>query len=215
MKMNPVLYQSLKNITQTQLKRIIRPDFAVEQGERGIAHPFPESGIRNALRKRIGLRALTLIGTLREERSSIIVQNSEEKNIAEGNIHNRMLNGPENRQYPLPSLLSLTPLKGFEEECGRLHRKLTEQYQTVSVETVFRMILTETGHIDRLRRIEYPPKLAPHWTVCHTVKAVAFHLLEELEIHRQGIIDDTDTEFLHNYRVAIRRFRAVIGQLKN
>jgi CHAD domain-containing protein len=168
---------------------------------------FPENDICTYLKSEIDVRALMLIGTIHEERTRFYIQNTEKKHIARLLLHNRSF-------YP-PALISITPLKGFTMETLQVKKQLREYYQETSNGAVFQTLLAETGYLERLRKIEYPPEIEPHWTVCHTIKTAADHLLKELETYRQGIIDDIDTEFLHSYRVAVRRFRVLIGQLKN
>ncbi len=176
---------------------------------------YPENEIRSFLRSRIGVQALNLLGTLEEERISFMIQNSLEKNIGRGAIHNRFFTAPSGKRLPLPALLSISPLKGFDSTTENVRHLLNRRYQTTTMHTIFKTVLSEADYINRLETLSYPPEIDAHWSVCHTIKMIAAHLLNVLETYVPGIISDIDTEFLHNYRVAVRRFRVVIGQLKN
>ena len=176
---------------------------------------FPDNAMRINLRENADVRALIPLGKLEEERVFFSIQNSEKKNIARLVLHNRTFFPPHMHQFNPSSLISINPLKGFSTETARIEEKIKTQYHKTSAENVFATLLGESGYLERLNRIQYPPEIEAHWTICHTVKTAAFHLLDELETHRQGIIDDIDTEFLHDYRVAVRRFRAIVGQLKD
>ena len=46
-------------------------------------------------------------------------------------------------------------------------------------------------------------------------KYIYSHLLKAIKDNEQGTIADTDSEFLHDFRVAVRRTRAGLSQLKN
>lgn len=46
------------------------------------------------------------------------------------------------------------------------------------------------------------------------LRAILGHLVTTLRANVEGVIDDTDVEFLHDLRVAVRRARSAIGQLK-
>jgi len=46
------------------------------------------------------------------------------------------------------------------------------------------------------------------------VKHICTQLLETIEQNKAGILQDIDTEFLHDFRVAVRRTRSVLSQLK-
>ena len=48
-----------------------------------------------------------------------------------------------------------------------------------------------------------------------TVKNIFYQLLEMMKDNEKGIIDDIDSEFLHDFRVAVRRTRSLLGQIKN
>ena len=45
-------------------------------------------------------------------------------------------------------------------------------------------------------------------------KYIYSHLLKAIKDNEQGTIADTDSEFLHDFRVAVRRTRAGLSQLK-
>ena len=45
-------------------------------------------------------------------------------------------------------------------------------------------------------------------------KFIYSHLLKAIKDNEQGTIADTDSEFLHDFRVAVRRTRTGLSQLK-
>jgi CHAD domain-containing protein len=47
------------------------------------------------------------------------------------------------------------------------------------------------------------------------IKYIFSHLLRVIKLNEQGTIADTDSEFLHDFRVAVRRTRAGLSQAKN
>ena len=46
------------------------------------------------------------------------------------------------------------------------------------------------------------------------LQAILLHLLHIMEANEAGVCNDTDPEFLHDFRVALRRTRAALGQIK-
>jgi CHAD domain-containing protein len=46
------------------------------------------------------------------------------------------------------------------------------------------------------------------------VRAIYLHLLEAIKANEKGTINALDSEFLHNFRVAVRRTRSALSQLK-
>ncbi len=63
----------------------------------------------------------------------------------------------------------------------------------------------------------YSAKLAftfePDMRAEHAVRTILAFLLDIVRRNRPGILHDIDTEFLHDFRVAIRRARSLLGQL--
>jgi CHAD domain-containing protein len=57
-------------------------------------------------------------------------------------------------------------------------------------------------------------ELAADSDVGTAIVMICGHLLREIEFNRQGVYDDIDTEFLHDFRIAIRRTRSLLSLLK-
>jgi CHAD domain-containing protein len=56
--------------------------------------------------------------------------------------------------------------------------------------------------------------LEPHTPAHKAVKAIYKQLLQVIKLNEQDAINATDTEFLHDFRVAVRRTRAGLNQFK-
>ncbi len=56
--------------------------------------------------------------------------------------------------------------------------------------------------------------LEPDSRIHEAVSAICFKLLYAMERNLQGVIDDLDSEFLHDFRIAVRRTRSLLSQLK-
>jgi CHAD domain-containing protein len=175
---------------------------------------LPESNLRNYLQPIIRERALTALCTVSGETVRLTIRNGDGKNTATMTVQNRRLTTNTENSISLQSLVTLSPLKGFEDTVGILDNLLDPHYRPISTEKIYKDLLDKTGSLFRITRLAYPPKIEPTWSIGHTIKTVAAHLIDELNEYREGIIDDIDTEFLHDFRVTIRRLRAVIGQSK-
>ena len=60
----------------------------------------------------------------------------------------------------------------------------------------------------------FRPRFAPDERTDAVLKQVLLSQLEAMEYYRSGITDDSNPEFLHRYRIAVRRSRSLLGQLK-
>jgi len=56
--------------------------------------------------------------------------------------------------------------------------------------------------------------LVPEMSAAEALHVILSHLFDAMERNEQGIIDDSDSEFLHDFRVAVRRMRTALTQLR-
>ncbi len=61
----------------------------------------------------------------------------------------------------------------------------------------------------------FPLVLDPEARAGEAARAIHLHLLENMLLTWEGVIQDLDPEFLHDFRVAIRRTRSAMGQIKD
>ena len=68
----------------------------------------------------------------------------------------------------------------------------------------------------RLNQVSAKPdlQLKPGERADVSLKMILSYLLDVMEYHQEGIVKDVDPEFLHDYRIAVRRTRSLLGQLK-
>lgn len=59
-----------------------------------------------------------------------------------------------------------------------------------------------------------PHDLAPDSRADFAVKRILRILLDVMQANETGLLENIDTEFLHDFRVAVRRSRSVLGQLR-
>ena len=62
---------------------------------------------------------------------------------------------------------------------------------------------------------KFSVELQPKMTARHAMMSIYRQLLQTMEHNVNGIINDLDTEFLHDFRVAIRRSRSGFGEIKD
>ncbi len=121
---------------------------------------------------------------------------------------------PESAVDPEPlRLFSLEPVTGYHQPLRRLSALLTD-----------RGLLPQAGIIERLyRQAGYQPgsysqklnvHLEPDWPAAQAALAILQHQSRVLRQNEAGIIADLDSEFLHDFRVALRRSRAALARLK-
>lgn len=112
-------------------------------------------------------------------------------------------------------LLTIHPVKGYALPIKDLSDLLEKQLKLKPISDNLLQQLTPWlayppgSHSDKFR-----PRLDEQQPAQLAVKAIFRELLETLEENENGILHDLDTEFLHDFRVALRRTRSGLKQIK-
>jgi CHAD domain-containing protein len=116
---------------------------------------------------------------------------------------------------PWPAMLTLTGLRGYDDEYERLVPVITSRPGIQQCpEGPVAAILRQVGASEP--RDLSSPRLALDPAVRADVGARQIHLalLEILAANETGVRGNIDSEFLHDFRVAIRRARSLLGQIR-
>ena len=115
---------------------------------------------------------------------------------------------------PIASCLWLKPVRGYEKEAKKVSQWLTNKGWTIS---------HEHGYLQGLAAVKKRPEaysskirvhLQPTLRADEAAKVILRELLHVIKYNTAGVKNDIDTECLHDFRVAIRRTRAVLSQMK-
>jgi hypothetical protein len=106
----------------------------------------------------------------------------------------------------LGSRISLQPLKGYEKAVARVSQLLEKSLALVPTQS---SILNSALKLQGRKAQDYSSKLVikldPELRADRASKVIYRALLKSIKINEAGTIADIDTEFLHDYRVAVRR----------
>lgn len=177
---------------------------------------LPDGTIKNRLEFLAGIRALMKRYTIESDMVTFRILDQIEKTtgflFAETLF---LIKG--NRKERIAGLITLKPLKGFQGDYVMISRKLEEHFGTESrldVKSVFMLLMESAG----VRVNDYNPKIRLALLPDNPVRISAAELLlfthGIMKSNESGIIGSIDTEFLHEYRVALRRTRSLLSQLK-
>jgi len=140
--------------------------------------------------------------------------NNENKSIAYLQIdHDRVKT--ERGYNKLDQIWQITPLRGYAKEVKPLLKKMTELGFIAIHEDRLKIYLESCGKHPATYSSKISIYLMPQMSAEKAMKQIYLYLLELMRKNERGIIDDIDTEFLHDYRVSVRRTRSGIGQIKN
>lgn len=179
------------------------PKFAAE---------LPAGPLKALLAPVIDMRALLPQATAQVETETFGVLNHNQKTVAR-----LAFETVQTEAQPADSLLPrvwLLPLRGYARSAEKLAAALAELGLTALaprdlLEEALAQAGQTPGHYST--RLEVP--LQPKMRSDAAAKAILGHILPVIKLNEAGVKQDIDTEFLHDFRVAIRRTRSVLSQL--
>jgi CHAD domain-containing protein len=167
---------------------------------------FQSEEIRSTLEPLLEMRALLPVCNLDYEIYHLNVVNKDEKTVLRLTLE----------EYDLfNNRVSLQPIKGYDKAAGHIIETLTTKLRLMPANKP--LLLTALKMLGR-KPNDYSSKmninLDPDMRADIAAKYIFSHLLKAIKDNEQGTIADTDSEFLHDFRVAVRRSRAGLSQLK-
>ncbi len=114
-----------------------------------------------------------------------------------------------------PHVIRLSPVRGRHKAFGQAAVLIENIAGTsVAVDDLLKSVFSANGRtpLDYTAKINVP--FSAGVTAEEAVRTVLGRLAEIMEANVSGIIAGIDTEFLHDFRVAVRRTRSMLGQMK-
>jgi CHAD domain-containing protein len=182
------------------------------------AWDLPDGPLQRVLTSVVGPRRLLAQADAEEHGSELDILDDLGKTIARLRIASGQARLPtaEGGWRTLPATLTLTGLRGYEDAYRRLVPVIESRPGIRSC---------AEGRVGvMLRRVGAPVRgdlSSPSVEILPTVRAdvgarrIHSALLDVLLLNEPGVRTNLDTEFLHDFRVAIRRTRSLLGQIKH
>jgi CHAD domain-containing protein len=177
-----------------------------------LADALPPGPLRARLRPVTEMRALMPTARASATVRQLRVLNADEKTIAWLTVTGMCLAGPRGRgRTDLPPRLSVTPVRGYQAQTDRIARCLAAAAGvTPAVASAADDALAAAGRHPGDYSSKIDVKLTAGMPARCALEEVLLRLLDTLEANVPGTIRDTDTEFLHDLRVAVRRTRSAV-----
>ena len=173
------------------------------------ADALPPGPLRARVRPATWVRAL-----IPTARASALVRrfrvlNADQKTIAWLTISD--MSAPGGGAADLAPRLSVTAVRGYKAQARRIIRALTAAADVIPAAlSPLDSVLAATGRRSCDYSSKIDVKLTPEMPARSAMQTVLLRLLDTLEANVPGTVHDTDTEFLHDLRVAVRRTRSAI-----
>ena len=115
----------------------------------------------------------------------------------------------------LPLVIKLVALRGYQKPYNQV-KKLIESNTELSILkepiTIKALVLQNKKIGDYNTKLNF--KLKPKAPILKTTQKIQQHLLSTIEANINGVKQNIDSEFLHDFRVAVRRTRSALTQIK-
>lgn len=174
---------------------------------------FPDGSLKEALKKQLAVRALIQLVEIENTLIEARVLNEDEKTVLKIQLESISLI-QKNQKKELIDCIKLLPVRGYNPEFEGFKNWLNE----LGINEEIKSVLLLGFEISGIEPGDYSSKLnfalQSEMTARSATKVILRYLLEVIKKNEPGVIDDIDTEFLHDFRVAIRRTRSALSQIK-
>jgi len=202
--------------------RLLRARGAELQAEAGTTPGFaaelPRGALRDAVAELVGPRRLLPLVEVHGGTRGLDVLDDEGKTVARLRLHAARVRpaGADGALHALPTLLSVAPVRGHGEEHEALVSVLSSRPGLRPTDDDARApLLAAVG-----RALPPPPPaagadLTRRLRADEALRRIHRAHLAALRWNEAGVRAGTDCEFLHDWRVAVRRTRSMLGQIRD
>jgi CHAD domain-containing protein len=159
-------------------------------------------------------RRLLEMVALKSRREEFRVLDGEQKTVMRASVESHRVKTGE-RSVRLLDRMELMPVRGFHEPL-RILLSLLESSDDIRELPV--NVFEEALHAVDRQPLDYRSRprlrLQPGQSVGTAARAIFACLLDVVEANEDGVRQDLDSGFLHDMRVAVRRSRTVLGEMK-
>ena len=175
---------------------------------------FPDGDLKKHLAPIIKMRALLKLVEVYSRSTPYRVLNRDEKTVARLVYEDLRLSGAKDAPA-LATHLWLKPVKGYPKYSRDLAKRFEEAGLTIrNKEDIFYKALEIVDKKPGSYSAKVNIQLDPDMRSDEATQLILRFLLHVIRINETNIEKDLDTEFVHDYRVAIRRTRSALGQIK-
>jgi len=173
---------------------------------------FPDSPLQKALRKPLDVRGINQIAAEELDSCSLQVFNNNKKIVAFLTVK-QSTNSQNDEQQ---TTVHMEEVRGYGKWFKRITKVLENSggIQLDSIADLFPFVIEGTGREPLDYSSGYDVPLTPEMKSIKANQQIFSSLLTSIRRNEKGIINDFDSEFLHDLRVAVRRTRSALTLLK-
>ena len=175
-----------------------------------LAVDLGDGPLRQMLSPIVDVRALLALAHVHSRVRSLDVLDDENKTVVRMSLEEPTLVSSTGREKPLRPRVRLAVVRGYDDQLDAVRRRLVDDLAfTPADQPIVDEAVRAAGGVPGgiVSKIHVP--LTRDQRSDAAVCAVLGRLLEVIRANLEGTIGDVDSEFLHDFRVSVRRSRAV------
>jgi len=210
-----VLYMSEKKLFLRKLFKNALIHSAAITSPPVFIRDFPDGELKERLSPVLKMRALLKLIELHSRLTAHRILNQDDKTVAR--LVYEEIKPARGKNAPILAIyLWLQPVKGYTKDCQNLTKHLEEAgFAACKKEDIYFKAIEVAGKSPGSYSSKLKIQLDPAMRSDEASKTILRYLLQIMKINEANLEKDLDTEFLHDYRVAIRRTRSALGQIKS
>ncbi|MDX9740040.1 MAG: CHAD domain-containing protein [Gammaproteobacteria bacterium] len=178
------------------------------------AENLPQGVMRKRLAPLIEERRLLPLVSLENRGDEFRVLDGQSKIVMRAAIERYRVDGGDGR-VRLRSRIAVVPVRGFAEPLAKVLPALEHDLQLKQIDGgVLEEALDAIGRRPLDYRARPDLRLKRGEPIGEAARRVFVHLLDVVEANEDGVRQETDAGFLHDLRVAVRRTRSLLSELK-
>ncbi len=183
-------------------------------------YPFwwdlPEGSLQEKLRDLTHIRALMPLLQIKKNVRQVRILNKDNKTVLRLNLEWGYAETDDAEKGELTPVISGREVRGYQKPFNRIVELLnTSGCKEIPDDTP--QLLRGLNAVKR-KPVDYSSKffitLDVEYRIHEAVSAICLQLLAGMKTNLPGVLQDVDSEFLHDFRIAVRRTRSLLSQLK-
>jgi CHAD domain-containing protein len=179
-----------------------------------LAAGLPPGALRETLREVIEVRALLPLVHVHSRTRALNVLDGERKTVVRLLLEAPAVVGSSSFHTALRPRLRMVAVRGYDDELERVRVELQSVGFRPADQSLVDEAVRASGGVPAGISTKVALALSPSQRADAAVTAVLRRLLAIIEANVEGTIADIDTEFLHDFRVSVRRTRAVLREFR-
>ncbi len=170
----------------------------------------------DAARSAIAMRALNQTLRWHGDITRFRILDKRDKTVAALTVRQGELETAGPTSLEAPTVVTLEPLKGFESAAEDVRQAIFDALGAPMVSVSLVPELHAHAGVDVAGvSSKFAARLAPETPAGNALASLLQLMRETLSVNEAGLRADIDSEFLHDFRVAVRRSRSLIARMKS